>query len=481
MPIANINNYTGDGTLGKTLLNPILDKLQASNFQLKFIAENNEVAPVYDAANAYDNNLNVPNAFKENFEMQSACPGCNQQQWLEFLGDRKIAIDNTAYRNILLNDARLANTNYLNFGADGGPDDRYYWPKLRETQLYNTTGSNGIFKNSYSTMDFYPITPSRWKIQATNLSIDDNAAVPKGWRWLARARQAEIKQGDKLFAPYVAAGWYFDEERNFRPGQWLGLLKGLGLTGVDFYHAYYDEISGNPKGFIWQVAPPSYAQAVLSRIDHLILYGKILEGNVNATPFSPSQGKAYAFNTGNPLQLITIRQDADAVTGLPLLKYAISGSIQKLINMIGDAPLQEDVLLDLNAGIGTPDNLQFNIRRQGSTYVLDRTRTNSNDYAFYQLDKWHQWEHPERWRKDFDFEAEVFDNPSGILEASIHTEDITHNPITNGDYRNFTSFVSGSANTYEYNFEPRVASQYYLYIRARLKNGFLLIQVLQLC
>ncbi len=471
LPSSGINNYTSDGVSGKLILDTVLNKLHSSStFHISYIVDNNEAAPVYDA-NSYDQTNNIPTAFKDNYEMHQACLNCTQQQWREYLGNRKIDVDNVAYRDIILNDARLANTNFLNYGVDGGPDDRYYWPKLRQTQRFDSTGSNGIFKYAYSTMDFYPITPSRWRIQVTNLTVDDRSQIPRGWRWLARSRKEELATGDKLYSPFVGAGWYFDEERNFRPGQWLGLMKCVGLTGVDFYHAYYDEITANPKGYIWQAAIPSYAQAILSRIDHMILFGNVLEGNINSSPGVASQGKAYAFNAGSPLDLITIRQDASELNGAPILKYAITGSIQKLVNMVGDAPLEENVTIDLNAGVGPVDSLRFNIRRQGSTYILDRRRGNANDVVFYQLDKWHQWEHPERWSRDFDLEAEVFDNVTNSLESSIHTEDVNHLPITNGDYRNFTSYVFGNANTYEYHFEPVAAAHYYLYIKARLKTG----------
>ena len=268
LPVANINNYTGDGVSCKVILDTLLNALQNTPYHISYITDNNEAIPVYDA-NVYDNTNNIPTAFKDNYEMHQACQGCTQLQWREFLGDKKVAIDNSAYRDIVLNDVRLSNTNYLNYGVDGGPDDRYYWPKLRQTQRYNSSGLGGIFKNAYATMDFYPITPSRWRLQVTNLTVDGRAQIPRGWRWLARSRKEELAAGDKLFAPYVGAGWFFDEERNFRPGQWLGLMKCMGLTGVDFYHAYYDEVSANPKGYIWQAAIPSYAQAILSRIDHL--------------------------------------------------------------------------------------------------------------------------------------------------------------------------------------------------------------------
>ena len=46
-----------------------------------------------------------------------------------------------------------------------------------------------------------------------------------GLKWIVEARYHEIQDGDKLFSPYVAAGWDENPERDVRPGQWLGLLK----------------------------------------------------------------------------------------------------------------------------------------------------------------------------------------------------------------------------------------------------------------
>ena len=45
-------------------------------------------------------------------------------------------------------------------------------------------------------------------------------------------RPSEIADGDDLFSPFVAAGWSIATEANFRPAQWLGMLKILGVWGA---------------------------------------------------------------------------------------------------------------------------------------------------------------------------------------------------------------------------------------------------------
>ena len=46
-------------------------------------------------------------------------------------------------------------------------------------------------------------------------------------------------------------------------------------------------------------------------------------------------------------------------------------------------------------------------------------------YVFYQLDRWHQYEHPSRWRKELIYEAEVFDTASAniVIKTNYNTAD----------------------------------------------------------
>lgn len=80
----------------------------------------------------------------------------------------------------------------------------------------------------YSTADFYPRIPRWWQT---------GAGAWHGLDWLATVRPSEIRSGDALFSPFVAAGWSEAVEANLRPAQWLGLLKLLGCWGAEFFYA----------------------------------------------------------------------------------------------------------------------------------------------------------------------------------------------------------------------------------------------------
>jgi hypothetical protein len=114
--------------------------------------------------------------------------------------------------------------------------------------------------------------------------------------------------------------------------------------------------------------------------------------------------------------------------------------------------------------LGT-DSLNIEFRRQGSVYIYDATVPSAK--AFYQLDSWHQYEHPERWSKDFQFEAEIFDNNNTI--AKIKTE--VPSGTAPGDYRSYTSFVSFTTTptAVEYNFTPRSSQNYYVWVVLEVK------------
>lgn len=170
---------------------------------------------------------------------------------------------------------------------------------------------------------------------------------------------------------------------------------------------------------------------------------------------SPNNPK-YLFYTGDTRQLVTVRQLKGST------KYVITTAQMVDSNTPGNAPMSSYGKFKL----GT-DSLWVEFRRQGSVYIYDAS--NPTDKVFYQLDGWHQYEHPERWSNDFNFEAELYDNQPG--NATIKTERPTG--TANGDYRNFTSYVTASntsASTLEYNFTPRNSSNYYVWVRVRSKN-----------
>src|SRR5690606_4926132 len=134
-----------------------------------------------------------------------------------------------------------------------------------------------------------------------------------GYGTVAEGRKKEMALGVKFFAPFVSAGWGL-EDKNIRPGQWLGLLKSMVMLGADFFHVGYFNVTGgtgwpdgkgpnDPRGYIYQAAMPAYAQAIASHIWEFIEKGKLLED-----PLSNNRNMPFSFNATNPNHLVIVRK-----------------------------------------------------------------------------------------------------------------------------------------------------------------------------
>lgn len=283
---------------------------------------------------------------------------------------------------------------------------------------------NGEFLIDYTTPDVYPKFPRRWNITA------EGAA--HGLGWLENDRQFNWYEGNKLFSPFVSAGWNRLPQQNIRPGQWLGLLKIMGLYGAEFFYTGY--FSGvekvqldsdpeweyyfqDPKAWVWQTVMPAYAQATLSRFEELIKNGEFPEvsnsGNNELVFDLPGTGAnnrvaaRYTLNGSTPD------------------KFVLSGTIQRQTNYIGEVVNTAPVTATLpNGSMGFEEELTFEIRLQGSTYIYDKSNVwNPSQCLFYQVDKWHESIHPERWTKDYQFEAEVFDGLQQHDVNAFHSQE----------------------------------------------------------
>ncbi|HMR47553.1 MAG TPA: right-handed parallel beta-helix repeat-containing protein, partial [Bacteroidia bacterium] len=399
--------------------------------------------------------------------------------WLKYQSEKKKQLD-VNYQNIFLNDAslNLGNTIFQNYRVDGAAkyllnrDGQHDYAEIRLTQ-------KPINGKIYSTPDFYPASPLKWR---------STQGPRHSWEWFNYSRDAELDAGDDLYSPFVCAGYNTNEENVMRPGQFLGLLKSIGMLGVDFYNAGYfnegldlvppqgvDEFI-NPKGWVWQATSSPYAQAIISRGEEFIKNGSLMRGDVPIDLTNPSGTKGFNFACGNPNALIIARQ----LTGFD--KYFICGALQTLSNEEADPATgivpQSKLVQEIQFNITPTVKVKMQARKQGSVYIFDNT--NAANPIFYQIDKWHDWTHPEYWTKDFDFEAEVFDNNTNT--PTIATIDNTSNApvVVNGngvlDFTNSTSFASftSAAQVVEYNFQPRtdgIANDYNLWIRARSKTG----------
>lgn len=274
----------------------------------------------------------------------------------------------------------LTNTLFTWYGIDGGPQtlNRFNWEDAR-------TINSKINGQYYSTPDLYPRWPHNWRM---------NAGAWHGWEWIRMTRGVEILAGDKLFSPFVAAGWHRDPEKNVRPSQWLGLLKNLGVVGAEFYYTgFFNEGNGknilpNPGHYIWQAAMPAYAQAITSRYEEILREGDLLLDDKGNPIINHWAGGEHI--------LVSIRKHNTQ----PI--YVLAGTVQPNSNMIGNVPDEAQATIRFDG-----HQLKCKVRRQGSVYVYDLR--DSAKPVFYQLDKWHESGHPYRWSKDFAFEAEVFD------------------------------------------------------------------------
>ena len=484
-----VQHYDGDATSQVNRLlnikNGNINGIPPLNTSIKIqlVGENNEISPVfedYDTSPPFAGSVGLDNSVLSEISF-----GIDR---FDYLGDIKRKIDNR-YTNVnnqsgypgfltssLVSSLFNSSTILLNYAVDGLPRYRYNYEQLRETQ----SQINGM---RYSTPDFYPRVPSTW--HKRSFSADH------GFKWMSNCRNHELMFGDIRYAPFVAAGWDYNEENNIRPAQWLALLKAIGLMGVDFYQTgFFDErvspvtnLPAVPKGYVWQAASPSYAQATLTRLQPFFDSGDLMAGDMidhtfdnyfsaqnNSSQYNYN-GYAFRFNGGSPSKLIVARQLKSGSTLLH--QYAITTSLQPSSNISGNVLNSDIVSFNLDPSLGI-NGIKINANRQGSTYIFDYT--NTANPIFYQVDSWHENTHPDHWTKDFDLEAKVFDNTTNT--PTIATIDNTTNApvVLNGnsvlDFTNSTSFVSfaNAGQSVEYNFQPRadgVANTYNFYMRAR--------------
>lgn len=337
-------------------------------------------------------------------------------------------------------------------------------PALRKTRFsfYNTSAVQwaywsdyGMRRNTnthfngqhYSTPSFYPNSPAYWETVKGPLN---------GYGIIADGRVREFSYGDKFFSPFVSAGYKF-EEQNIRPAQWLALLKSLTMLGADFFYVGYFNVTGggkwpngygpfDPRGYIYQAAVPSYAQAVAARFRDFVQDGELL--NVRSMPREYMYRYRFYSKPYIKGQLILVRKLGK--------RYLLSGSVQTPSNKMNATPEKQNVSI-------TVDDMQisFEIGKQGSTYILDLSDKNP---VFYQLDGWHEASHPAYWSKNIVLEAELPDNKSAA-KLMLNTE-------KNGKGLDFTNFVtsvvfSSNSGPAEYDFSPRKNTPLYCFVRVK--------------
>ncbi|MFN0201611.1 MAG: hypothetical protein ACKVTZ_08830 [Bacteroidia bacterium] len=424
-PVMNLDSVRADGRTQNFYLKKRLDKLTRP---INLINDNGEVFTYIH----HDEDLEkYPEVVADK---QRIMPN---KSWYEYQSYKVYYLDST-YKYEMMKDPRLKNTKFTVYQIEG---EHKQW---RFSYDYRKKINDKMRGYYYSTMDIYPVYHSKWY---------EGSGAWHGWAWVGDCRRVEIEKGDKLFSPFVAAGWKSDETRNLRPGRWLGMLKAMSLAGAEFFYTgFFNEKAPFPlpKNYAWQLSTPVYAQAISSYYQDVLFKGEILEGDVTSML---TKNLMYHFWTGNPQHLVVVRKYQN--------KYVITGSIQPYSITPGNVPKKDTVTIQLE---GQP--ITFEIRQQGSTYIYDNS--NPKQPVFYQLDTWHEATHPSWWSKSFYFQAEVIDTCIGKVE--IITERKSDNLR---DFSGFTSYVLAN-NKLGYRFQTRDIpehKQLKLKIRARLKEG----------
>jgi fibronectin type III domain protein len=432
-PTAPTSSYQADGAYFKSLFADLFTRL---NKPIDIVNENGEIFP-HSNSTALSRDPVVTNA-----------KNASGLDWDTYYAKSFQENEIQSFRDVFMNShAMLSNATFTEYAIDGQPDWRIKYSEARKV-------NHQINGQYYSTPDFYPRWPDNWRYWNT---------AWHGWQWIVESRYNELAVGDRLYSPFVAAGWDVNPESNIRPGQWLGLLKCLNMTGAEFFYTGFFSLSSpwpDSKNWIWQAVMPSYAQAVTSRYEDLLRNGYLMDGDIGNSFINPT-APGYAFWSGDLRNLVVVRKHNSQQ------KYAITGTVQPNSNMTGNAELESTATITLDG-----QSLSFKIRRQGSVYIYDNT--NASEPVFYQIDKWHERVHPSRWTNDFNFEGELFDNTN--TQVTIKTE--VPAGTASGDFTNFTSYISWPDNVttplpVEYNFEPRNSSSntYYLWVKARSRGG----------
>lgn len=429
-PAAPVDSFVYDGLTQRYYLQQLTNRMTRP---LNLIFENGEGIPLINSSSvmAMDPAVNTDR-------------NSSGLDWTTYEGNRAFNKVKT-YRDQFMSLPALANTKFAYYQVDGQPSWRLKYSELRNA---NTTVNNQF----YPTGDIYMRYPYNWRTWV---------GAWHGWQWVAESRKVELDLGDKLFGPAVAAGWEFDETKNVRPAQWLGMLKAIGMTGAEFYYTSFFNLQPpfpEAKNWAWQAVMPAYAQGITSRYEDLLRNGFLMEGDVPNNITNPSWN-AFSFKSGDLRKLVVVRKLNT------IRKYAITGTLQPNSSWVGNAENSGVAQIQLDG-----QTLKFNVRRQGSTYIYDYTNTASP--VFYQLDGWHEATHPSYWSKDFMIEAELFDNNNSALVIKTSVPAGT----TSGDYTNYTSYVTfQTVSDVKYNFTPRRNNTVplYLWVRARSTNGTL--------
>ncbi len=395
-PLMPLDIVEKDGQVSRMYLRQLLKHL---NRPIDFINENGEV---FGHTIPFSTFAQDPTVYGD--MMKRGVDASTYSGWFQNRID-------SCYRATILSERLLSSSRFTFYNVSEVKNE--YWPDYPSRMNTNSL-VNGHHR---STPSFYVRYPSIWRI---------GRGPSNGYGALAWGRYQEIQLGQPFFSPFVSAGWGL-EEQNVRAGQWLGLLKAMTMLGADFFYTGYFNVTGttgwangrgpnDPRGYIYQIAMPAYAQAVASKYKDYILRGQL----INPRDTSRDKLSTFMFRTGNASDLVLVRK-LDS-------RYLIYGSIQPGSNELGSMPASRMVSINVE-----DHTITFEIRRQGSTYILDLS--DRRKPTFKSLDYWHQYEHPYYWRSDLLIEAEDITNLNGGTVVTTTKSDTVLN------FANFSTFV----------------------------------------
>lgn len=488
-------------------------KAALTDGRIDFMSENGEVPPAIFSEQELLEDPIIPGDMGAN-------------NWIDYQALKKQEVRST-YRDAMTN---LGTTNFSWYSMSGSHFSTMGQHRYDIMREINTVMDNEISPQSegkrYPTPYFYPQGQAHWYNSTGSIT---------GFGALIEGRLNELPLGDSLYAPYVSPGfsdarssqYTLRDHHTMRPGAYLGMLKAISATGAEYFHNFMyavplldtipdttfciipDPCGGPPLGvdktcwtaigeliisvpqdprwFAWKTAMPSYAQAITSRYEDLLNHGVLLDGNRTQFTGPANAPPQYSFWAGFKNLVVARGRHNNDGTGID--QFMITGSVQpptstvRADNLVGSAPLEGTASFDFV----TNTRLTIDVRRQGSTYILEYNHANPENSIFYQLDKWHQWEHPSHWSTNFSFEAEVHD---GVTQPGTEALEIaTENILVNGQEVDFTASTSyltipGAAGqcwdltnagpSAEYRFHPRNTTdqaELFMWVRARTKDG----------
>jgi hypothetical protein len=283
-----------------------------------------------------------------------------------------------------------------------------------------------ILGQQYPTPLFTPLSPRAWKLSQTG-------SYGLAWIWESRRIEETL-----FFAPFVSAFQDSDTASSAPPFHFLANLKMMGVWGANFFNVAMDFIlneNTDARKPMWAFATAGLAQGALSHAEDVLLNGDFL--------IYESVQKDFTLISGGMDVPIAIRKHNMSE------KYLIGVTRMPTSFRNGAIPTSKNVTIVLSG-----KTLTLEGRPQGSLYYFDNTGVAP---VLYQLDKFHEDKHPQRWSKVSFLEAEMFDS-LGTNTALQETLLIAPPALASTDNTYLNNISANSEVTY--NLTPHIAGDH---------------------